>query len=80
MVILQAVQIRTGCEDKEGRLVFVTGELVAVLVRLDDEVHGDDRGRWFLEAGFGPLDEKPDPFFDLGAAESWLRKKLLNGR
>ena len=60
----------------EGRLVLADGELVAVLVRLDAEVHGTARGRWFLEAGFGRLAGTPAPFVDLRAAEDWLRARL----
>jgi hypothetical protein len=55
-------------------LVLAKGELVAVLVRLDDEMHGVNRGRWFLEAGFGPLlGARPDPFTGLSEAQAWLR-------
>ena len=50
---LQPIRVRTGSKDKEGRLVLADGELVAVLVRLDDEMHGSDRGKWFLEVMFG---------------------------
>lgn len=50
---------------------------MAVLVRLDDAAHEQNRGRWYLEAGFGPLHRvDPPPFGDLGEAEAWLRVRL----
>lgn len=65
---LRPVRVETGCEDEEGRLVFRGGKLVAVLVRLSGR-HGDGAGRWFLEHGFGGLDDPVPPCFpDLGAA------------
>ena len=48
-ITLQAIRVRTGSKDQEGRLALADGELVAVFVRLDDEIHGKDQGRWFLE-------------------------------
>jgi hypothetical protein len=75
---LQPIRVRTGHQDGEGRLALADGELVAVLVRLDDPVHGDQRGRWFLEAGFGPCGGGPSSviFEDLEEAESWLGTRL----
>ena len=52
---LEPVQVATGSKDQESRLVFHDGFLVAILIRLSDE-HEGDAGRWFLEAGFGPVD------------------------
>jgi hypothetical protein len=49
-------RVATGCDDEDGLLVYVEDRLSAVLVRLDDVCHGDDlRGRWFVEAAFGPF-------------------------
>ena len=67
-LMLQPMRVRTGCRDTESRLVLLDDELVAVLVRLDDGIHGDDQGKWFLEAGFGSLSLRPDPFADLDEA------------
>ena len=76
-VDLQPIAVRTGSNDTQGRLAIVGGELVAVLVRLDDPVHDDARGGWFLEAGFGPCDGiKPPPFRDLGEATIWIAQRL----
>jgi hypothetical protein len=61
----------------DGRLALARGELVAVLVRLEDEEHGADRGRWFPEAGFGRLQgTSPPAFHDLDAARAWLERGL----
>lgn len=72
------ITIRTGCRDTQGRLVLIDDELVAVLVRLDDEVHGEARGRWFLEAGFGPVGRaaSPDLFDTLDAADAWMQQRI----
>lgn len=67
------VQVATGSEDQEGRLVLVKGKLVAVLVRLDDASHGPAQGQWSLEAGFNGVDSvKPPLFANLDAAERWI--------
>ena len=53
------------------------GQLVAVLVRLADEMHDDQRGRWFVEAGFGPCRTAVPPMFgDLDEARAWVRETL----
>jgi hypothetical protein len=75
-LILKPIQVRTGSCDMEGRLVLQGDELVAVLVSLDNKIHGDDRGKWFLEASFGALSNRL-PFIDLDEAISWLQAQLL---
>ena len=73
---LQPVQVGTGSADAESQLVFAEGFLVAVLVRLSEE-HDDAAGMWFLEAGFGPVDDPcPPTFEDLDAAQCWIADKL----
>ena len=73
----QHIEVMTGHADREGQLVLADGQLVAILVRLDDEVHGGDRGRWFLEAGFGPCQGPFQPAFsDLEGATRWLSERL----
>ena len=46
-------RIRTDSDDSNGVLLFDDGELVAILIELADESHGDQRGRWIVEAIFG---------------------------
>ncbi|HEV2560252.1 MAG TPA: hypothetical protein VGU45_16650 [Microvirga sp.] len=53
---------------------------MAVFVRLDDEIHGPDRGRWFLEASFGPyMRSAAAPFASLTEVELWCRAQLALG-
>ncbi|MFB0488769.1 hypothetical protein ABIE45_001355 [Methylobacterium sp. OAE515] len=73
---LQPVQVATGSDDQESQLVFHDGYLVAILVRLSDQ-HEANAGKWFLEAGFGPVSDFSGPVFsDIDAAQSWILGKL----
>lgn len=73
---VQPISVDTGSPDREGMLVIANGLLVAVLVRLDDPEH-DDRGSWFLEAGFGRLQGwNASTFPALEEATRWLRRHL----
>jgi len=75
---LQSVQVATRSDDAESQLVFADGFLVAVLVRLSEQ-HGADAGKWFLEAGFGPIDPiSPPVFMDLAAARDWILRQLAD--
>lgn len=59
-------------EDRDGRLVFMDGALVAVLVRLSD-LHDGLSGSWFLEAAFGLMNVTEHPVFPtLDAAQAWV--------
>ena len=76
-ITLQPIPVMTGSQDHEGHLVLADGQLAAVLVRLADEVHGADRGGWFLENGFGPCDGPAHPVFEsLDEAQAWVRGKV----
>ena len=76
-LILKPMPVNTGSCDEDGRLVLVNGHLVAVLVRLADQVHAEQSGAWFLEAGFGPCASAQLPVFDsLDVAQDWVRRKL----
>jgi len=76
-ITLQPIPVMTGSQDHEGRLVLADGQLAAVLVRLSDEVHGEEQGGWFLEAGFGPCDGPEHPIFEsFDEAEAWVRRKI----
>ena len=73
---LQPVQVGTGSNDVEGRLVFADDLLVAVLVQLSDD-HDDQSGKWFFEAGFGRLHVvNPLAFADLDEARRWITQRL----
>ncbi|WP_457106899.1 hypothetical protein [Methylobacterium sp. P5_C11] len=73
---LQSAQVATSSDDVESQLVFADGFLVAILVRLSAQ-HDDDAGKWFLEAGFGPIEPVAPPLFvDLAAARVWIMRQL----
>ena len=59
----QNVQLDTSYGDREGKLVFEDGRLVAVISRLD-AFHGEYAGYWYIEMVFpdwdGPLDACPN--------------------
>ncbi|UYW24767.1 hypothetical protein OKC48_15945 [Methylorubrum extorquens] len=56
--------------------MFHESFLVAVLVRLSDE-HGPEAGKWFLETGFGRVDDPNPPIFaDLEEAQTWITSRL----
>ncbi|WP_461225574.1 hypothetical protein [Methylobacterium sp. CM6247] len=75
---LQPVQVRTGSNDTASQLVFADGFLVAVLVQLCEH-HEEDAGRWFLEAGFGPVDHQcPPTFGSLDEAQDWIEQRLAH--
>jgi hypothetical protein len=75
---LRPVPVATGCTDEAGFLVLANGRLVAVLVRLSDELHGPElAGSWFVEAGFGPCSPGGERVFaTLNAAEAWIKRQL----
>ncbi len=72
---LQSVRVATG-HDEEGVLVFdAENRLVAVLVRLGP-LH-ENAGEWFLEAGFGSVDDMLHPTFaTLDEAQDWILERL----
>jgi hypothetical protein len=75
---LQPVHVATGSDDAAGELAFADSFLAAVLVQLSDD-HEDDAGKWFLEAGFGPVNTATPPTFaDLDAAQAWIMERLLS--
>ncbi|MBX9933263.1 MAG: hypothetical protein K2Y56_17300 [Methylobacterium sp.] len=73
---LQPVHVGTGSHDAVSQLIFADGYLVAVLVQLCAD-HEEDAGKWFLEAGFGPVDHPNPPLFDdLDEAQAWIERRL----
>ena len=70
------MQVATGSDDQESRLVFADGFLVAVLVQLSEH-HEENAGNWFLETGFGRIDDLRAPLFaDLEEAQAWIKARL----
>lgn len=78
MLRLQPVKVATTSTDHEGMLVFSEDYLVAVVVRLEEHVHGARYGgKWNLEATFDGLPFPPDKVFeDLDDAQSWIEAQL----
>jgi hypothetical protein len=80
-ITFQPVRVRIDGHDTEGRLIFADDQLSAVIVRLDGETHvPDHKGRWHLEAGFGPCDARiaPPTFETPEEAEAWVRQRLAS--
>ncbi|MBD2747102.1 hypothetical protein IC232_10410 [Microvirga sp. BT688] len=75
---LQPVRVGNGSDEK-GMLVFDEDQrLVAVLTQLSDQYDGLS-GHWYLEAGFGRLDDRNQPtFIDLDAARDWIGERLAS--
>jgi hypothetical protein len=76
---MRPIPVHTGAADEEGRLVVANGRLVAVLVRLADQVHTSLVGCWFLEAGFGPCAGAAPVFDSLEGARNWIAGRLGRG-
>lgn len=73
MFQFQTIQVATGSADHEGRLVLRDGVLVGVLVKLDDQAHGDVRGQWHFEATFADVEKIASPLFaEPEDAARWL--------
>lgn len=81
-ITFQPVKVRIDGHDSEGRLIFADDQLSAVIVRLDGEAHAHDhKGRWHLEAGFGPCEARvaPPTFTTPEEAAAWVRHRLTSG-
>jgi hypothetical protein len=67
------MRIRTGSADNNALMLLEHGELVAILVELADESHGDARGQWVIEAvfGLGP-GRRPQTFASASDAARWV--------
>jgi hypothetical protein len=81
-VSFQAIPVLIDGHDTEGSLVLHDGQLVAVLARLDGDSHDAEfKGRWHLEAGFGPCQEVGTRLFEsLEDAARWAYSRVQPGR
>lgn len=71
------LQIGTDSEDANATILLADGALVAVLVELSDESHGDDRGRWVVEATFGLRNGRiPESFPSRESAANWISSNI----
>ena len=77
----QAIPVLIDGNDTEGRLMLHHGQLVAVLARLDGEYHDPGlKGRWHLEAGFGPCHDGGTRLFEtLEDAARWAYDRVRRG-
>src|SRR3954463_9658888 len=76
-ISFQPIEVLTASEDREGRLVLIDGNLVAVLVRLSDLAHDPLLlGAWYLEAGFGLLNGRHEMFASLEEAAASIERDL----
>jgi hypothetical protein len=82
MLQFQPLKVATTSSDSHGLLVSKDGFLIAILVQLEPENHGEQlSGKWNLEATFDHLPFPPDEIFDdLDHAETWLNDRLLEGK
>ena len=76
MITMQSAPVMTGSNDREGRLIFSDDALVAVIVCLSMDQHEHIRGKWFLEAGFGPCHHPCALFDSPDDAAAWVRGRL----
>jgi len=76
-ITVQPIRIATASEDETGLLVLIDRRLAAVLTRLDAACHGEARGRWFVETGFGPCAAPPpEPHHRLSEALRWIADRM----
>lgn len=66
-------RIRTDRAASNALILLAGGELIAILVALDDEVHGDNRHKWTIETIFGIGHKRaPDTFASAADAAAWV--------
>jgi len=67
-------------QDDDGWLVFLAGQLVAVLTRLDLK-HGENAGACSINVAFGALNDATDQVFpSLDAAADWIRRAISSAK
>ena len=80
-ILFQPVTVAIDADGDEARLAFVGDRLVAVVTRLQSGAHpSEHRGRWHLEAGFGPcvLPAKSLLFASLDEVAAWIERCLAD--
>jgi hypothetical protein len=83
-ITLQYVQIDTRSPDTEGLLAFADGRLVAVLMRLSEDLHAGSSfsGSWCVEIGFGPctIGFVPVILHDVDAVSRWVAEQMAEDK
>ena len=70
-------RIRTDRAASNALILLAGGELIAILVALDDEVHGDNRHKWTIETIFGIGHKRaPDTFASAADAAAWVSDQI----
>lgn len=73
------IRIRTDSADSNALMLLDDGELVAILVELADESHGDGRGQWIIETTFGlNPGRRPGPFACAADAANWIGQHICH--
>lgn len=71
------MRIRTDSADNDALMLLNDGELVAILVELSDESHGDVRGHWTIEMTFGLNGiRRPETFASAEDAAKWVSQHI----
>ncbi|MEO5809554.1 MAG: hypothetical protein ABIR51_05770 [Sphingomicrobium sp.] len=71
------LRVRTDSADSNALMLLDGGELVAILVELADESHGEARGQWIIEATFGLKPGYRPEFFNCAAdAGNWISQHI----
>ena len=74
-----SLNIGTDSNDANAVILLVDGALVAVLVELSDESHGEDQGKWVIEATFGlHLGRLSDSFQSRECAAAWVSSNICS--
>ena len=75
------VRINTDSADSNALILLADGALVAILVELEDECHGADRGKWTIESAYGVDGERMPANFPAAIdAADWLSSRGTAGR
>lgn len=73
------LRVRTDSADENALLLLADNELVAILVELADEGHGDERGNWMIEKTFGLGHARvPEIFSSASDAAGWVAENISN--
>ncbi len=74
-----SLQIGTDSEDADAIMLLSDGALTAILVKLSDQIHGEDRGSWIIEALFGVHNNRlPESFSTPQSAAAWVSDNICS--
>ncbi|MGI8610669.1 MAG: hypothetical protein ACR2KH_00100 [Sphingomicrobium sp.] len=73
------IHVRTDSADSNALLLLDGGQLVAILVELADDCHGDACGHWIIETTFGLNDgRRPGSFACAADAANWISQHICH--